>query len=53
MPVPVHEPVMSLLDWGLGVDDQYIECRQCGYTVDNPAASCPGCGSTEIAVYDF
>lgn len=44
---------MSLLDWGLGDDDRYIECRRCGYAVDSPDETCPGCGSAETAVYDF
>jgi rubrerythrin len=44
---------MGILDWGLGTDEQYIECRQCGQTVDSPDEPCPFCGCTEIAEYDF
>ncbi|WP_256867912.1 hypothetical protein [Halorientalis salina] len=44
---------MSILDWGLSTDTKYMECRKCGYSVEAPDETCPGCGSTEIAVYDF
>jgi RNA polymerase subunit RPABC4/transcription elongation factor Spt4 len=44
---------MRLFDWALDRDGAYRECRQCGRTVDSSTSTCPSCGSTDIAVYDF
>lgn len=44
---------MSLLDGTGGAGGEYIECRNCGMTVDDADAECPHCGSDEIAVYQF
>jgi len=44
---------MSILDWGAKTAEQYIECRQCGQTIDDPSQPCPECNSTETAVYNL
>lgn len=32
---------------------EFCECRNCGTTVDSLTATCPVCGSHEIAHYDI
>lgn len=44
---------MSLLDRGGSAGGTYLECRNCGMTVDDADETCPNCGSAEIAVYKF
>ena len=44
---------MGIFDWGSETTEQYIECRQCGQTTNNPNQPCPDCDSTETVVYNF
>jgi len=44
---------MSLFHSGMTTEDEYVECRSCGVTVDDADQACPSCGSDEIAVYDL
>jgi rubrerythrin len=37
---------------GLAATHSFFECRRCGTTVDCDTATCPVCGSSEIASYD-
>ena len=31
----------------------HLECRRCGTTIEADDATCPACGSGNIAQYDF
>lgn len=31
----------------------HLECRHCGTTIESCESSCPACGSSDIAQYDF
>ena len=33
--------------------EEFVECRQCGTTIDASDNRCPQCGSTEIARYEI
>ncbi|MFB6092834.1 MAG: zinc ribbon domain-containing protein [Haloquadratum sp.] len=43
---------LSVLQWLTADDDETLyECRDCGRSFDDERASCPECGSENIAEY--
>lgn len=49
--VSVIETLRSLI--GESPNHSFYECRQCGTNLDTESDSCPECGASEIAQFNF